>query len=351
MIFSKRLFLAPLLAIATLISHPAAAQDWITRAACAIKSPRIDPEVINPEWLAREEIAVENGTGRLWRVTSKDGAVSHLWGTFHSNDPLIVDLPDELRSVIDHARVIAPELTWDFKTRADFEAAVRPAWFWNSEVTSHEPEFLDPRVKEWVRARLKSLGHEEYALKFITLPALWSVLALGPCTDFSSWTVPIQDTWIELLGMDSGAEIIGLEQYDRTILDLAKYNHRRTVVASVKVWAAYLNPENFSARRSTEFHLYLSGRIGALMALERELLGDVYGQIEADRLLRDTDTYFLEERNRGFVENAVPLLEQGNALIAVGCFHLPGPTGLVRMLRDRGYEVERVPVIGEIGGN
>jgi hypothetical protein len=39
---------------------------------------------------------------------------------------------------------------------------------------------------------------------------------------------------------------------------------------------------------------------------------------------------------------ATPMLEKGNAFIAVGALHLPGETGLVSLLRERGYTVSPV---------
>jgi uncharacterized protein YbaP (TraB family) len=36
------------------------------------------------------------------------------------------------------------------------------------------------------------------------------------------------------------------------------------------------------------------------------------------------------------------MLEKGNAFIAVGALHLPGETGLVSLLRERGYTVSPV---------
>jgi uncharacterized protein YbaP (TraB family) len=39
---------------------------------------------------------------------------------------------------------------------------------------------------------------------------------------------------------------------------------------------------------------------------------------------------------------AEPLLQDGSAFIAVGALHLVGPTGLVALLRERGYTVTAV---------
>ena len=53
--------------------------------------------------------AIPNPVGRLWRITASSGAVSHLWGTYHTPHPLLLDLPDTFRRVLAEARVVALE--------------------------------------------------------------------------------------------------------------------------------------------------------------------------------------------------------------------------------------------------
>ena len=50
----------------------------------------------------------------------------------------------------------------------------------------------------------------------------------------------------------------------------------------------------------------------------------------------------IEKRNRTMHERAMPLIDGGNAFIAVGALHLPGNTGLVELLRQSGYRVTPV---------
>ena len=44
-------------------------------------------------------------------------------------------------------------------------------------------------------------------------------------------------------------------------------------------------------------------------------------------------------RNKTMAESAEPILAKGNAFIAVGALHLPGPDGLIELLRKAGYTV------------
>jgi uncharacterized protein YbaP (TraB family) len=51
------------------------------------------------------------------------------------------------------------------------------------------------------------------------------------------------------------------------------------------------------------------------------------------------DEALITSRNRTMAEHAGPILARGNAFIAVGALHLPGPAGLVELFRKAGYTV------------
>jgi uncharacterized protein YbaP (TraB family) len=89
----------------------------------------------------------------------------------------------------------------------------------------------------------------------------------------------------------------------------------------------------------TMISLYLRGEIGMIWPLFRAVLPD-----EAD----DPAGYaafeeaMVTSRNKVMATNAAPILAGGNVFIAVGALHLPGPEGLVELLRKAGYTVTAV---------
>ena len=42
------------------------------------------------------------------------------------------------------------------------------------------------------------------------------------------------------------------------------------------------------------------------------------------------------------IDAALPLIDGGGAFIAIGALHLPGETGMIELLKQRGYTVTRV---------
>jgi uncharacterized protein YbaP (TraB family) len=88
----------------------------------------------------------------------------------------------------------------------------------------------------------------------------------------------------------------------------------------------------------TLVRLYLAQDTGMLLAWSRNMTLQ-YGT-EATWL--SFKSLLIDTRNNRMAERAVPFIDEGNAFIAVGALHLPGETGLVQLLRDRGYKVTAV---------
>ena len=84
--------------------------------------------------------------------------------------------------------------------------------------------------------------------------------------------------------------------------------------------------------------LYLEGDIAMLLPLVRAYAPQTYdgkGHAEFQELL-------IAGRNRIMAGRAADHLEKGNAFMAVGALHLPGETGLIALLRQRGFTLEPV---------
>jgi hypothetical protein len=62
-------------------------------------------------------------------------------------------------------------------------------------------------------------------------------------------------------------------------------------------------------------------------------------QPDDERLYNEVMDRLLAQRNRRMAERMAPMLRQGGAFIAVGAAHLPGETGLLRLIEKAGYRV------------
>ena len=60
----------------------------------------------------------------------------------------------------------------------------------------------------------------------------------------------------------------------------------------------------------------------------------------------ESDPVFFEKlllnRNADWITKLPAIMSEGSSFIAVGCLHLVGEYGLIKMLRDKGYVVEAI---------
>ncbi len=335
------------------LAGPVTAQGWFTKEACFVEDPVFFPEVFSPasyEQIQQTAKTIPNGDGKLWRITSANGQVSHLWGTLHSNDPMILALPERVEDAIQNARVIAIERDLTFPDRRTVKAS-NSEWEWRYHITG-APDFdsleLPTDLRNWIYARFVSLGWGVGDVNLLRLSVIAEMLLDDPCNDFSSWVHPIQDDRIQMLGDISGASILGLEHLNDFRHGLENGQSLKLNEALIAVYGAYLKPVENNKSRSTFYALYFQGRLGEMMAWDEAYISDLFPDGQGAEWLSLTDDYLLTERNRNFLQTGLDDLRTGGVFMAVGAFHLPGANGLVEMLRDADFTVERIVLPGEI---
>jgi uncharacterized protein len=338
-----------------LAAWPAAAQEWFTRDACSVAEARLDPRAYPVELRARARAAadrVANGTGRLWEIRSPEGRVSHLWGTYHSADPLILDLPAAFRKVLEDARVVLVEGDPLPGDRAEATEAFDVTWMWKDGTAVAPPSAelppVPPEVEGWIAARMAAIGWDADYLPMLTDAGILALILSDPCEDFLLGVLPIQDTYIAQLAYLSGAEIVGLEPGSTFGRDLTAPERALDARSAVILYGGALGPDSAApGLRATLFTLYREGRLAEHGAWFEAVLAEAAGAPMSELLTEATDRYLLTERNHRFVATASPEILDGGAVIAVGAGHLPGETGLVTLLRAEGFAVTRVLLPGE----
>jgi uncharacterized protein YbaP (TraB family) len=85
--------------------------------------------------------------------------------------------------------------------------------------------------------------------------------------------------------------------------------------------------------------MYAKRQIGAAMPFQLALAAQTGTSPSAFDGFKKT---LLIDRNAKMRNAALPILDKGSAFIAVGALHLPGPTGLVALLRESGFTVTAV---------
>ncbi len=329
-------------------------QEWITPEVCRVDHPAVHEDVLEPpglEALRAEAAKRANPVGRLWAITTADGATSHLWGTMHSSDRPILDLPEILVETIQSARLVAVEIDYVFPDRASLLASFEFEGWFREGPTLGAPFSLvpdaDPRIETWIRARTEDLGYGPDAPDFLTFGGLAELILADPCEDFSAGVLPTQDSYIQTLAHIAGVPILGLEAPGDMVEYLSEPDHEHIGRALVSVYGAYFEPVPDNRQRSTSLALYLRGETALLDAWDAAFLRTRLGD-DAAHWIGLANGYLVDYRNDLFLDAARAEIAQGGVLIAVGAAHLPGDMGLIELLRAEGHTVTRVPVAGEV---
>lgn len=334
------------------LSKPAAAQDWFTREACSTGEIRVWREVLSVAEEARySAIAgeVPNSLGRFWKITAPGGQISWLWGTYHVSERRLLALPQELREVLETADVVALEFNPQPGTRADIRRANDQAWmFILPGAAPDDRTDFPPQILDHMALRLETFGWDPGYMSMMTDAGLFSLLLSDPCSDFTPF-MPAQDYFIAQTGWLAGARIAGLQEPWELGAELTVPERAAAARAALLLYGLYLGPDSaLAGLRETGFALYLEGRIGVMDAWSDGWAEQVLGAARGREVVDLAESYLLVERNAIWMEKIRSLAGQGNAVIAVGASHLPGDLGLVSMIRDAGYQVERVVLPGEM---
>ena len=300
--------------------------------------PRIENE--RPGTLA--EMAAQsavNGDARLWRVVSADGAESHLYGTMHVTDPAIVALGPEAQAAYDAASTVVIETT-DLLDPAGFSAKImaRPELMFfldGRDLT----DLLDAEGERAVREALESRGMTLEAMKGFKPWVLATQLSLPAC--MAAADKDILDLDLARRAQTAGLEVRGLEtavEQMEAMASLPLDFHVDTLVETARLGA------EMDDVFATMGLIYAEGRIGEIwpfLTVAGEMLSaDITGADTAG--LADFQEIMVRRRNHNMARRVAPMLEEGNAFVAVGALHLPGEEGLVELLREDGFTVERV---------
>jgi uncharacterized protein YbaP (TraB family) len=149
--------------------------------------------------------------------------------------------------------------------------------------------------------------------------------------------LPTLDDVVEQTAKDRGIARVGLETIEeqfRAMSDMSMDAQIANLKMSIELY------HRIDDSMETLNQLYLSRRIAEMFPLLEELLKDYPEQ--AKLAFSEFQLELIDKRNRRMHERALPVIEKGNAFIAVGALHLPGDVGLVELLAKAGYRLTPV---------
>jgi hypothetical protein len=296
----------------------------------------------DPEKLAAaraDAAAVPNGSGLLWKVEKPGVSPSFLFGTMHVTDPRVTEMPEAARAAFDQAGTVVIE-TIEILDPAKAQAALltRPELTMFTDGTTLT-SLLNEEETEIISAELSRRG---IPIALVSRMKPWMIAGLValPACEMARKAEGVEflDIKIATTARDQGKQLLGLESIGEqmeAMADLPIEFHIRGLIETIKL--SDLMPDIMA----TMTDLYLEGEIAQIMPVvlaagPEELEDDASGYAAfEERIVR--------MRNHVMAGRAAPILDAGNAFVAVGALHLPGKEGLVALLQDAGYTVTAIP--------
>ena len=261
--------------------------------------------------------------GLLWKIERSGQAASYVFGTIHSEDPRVLNLPKPVQSTFDGASTFVMEALLT-------ERAM--------QVMSNAMLFQDGRgLKDVVSPN--TYGKAVTALTDYGLPEA-AVQLMQPWALAITLSTPKPKTGLVLdlalmqQAQAAGKKTAGLETFEEQLGIFTKLSM----------------PEQVSMLEDTLKHLgivqkvleqihqaYLARDLAKLerLSAEQQALGD---QAMGKKLMHQ----LIDQRNARMVTRMEPFLKRGQAFIAIGALHLPGEVGVLNLLAKQGYRVSVV---------
>ncbi len=262
--------------------------------------------------------------GVLWQISNDASEPSYVFGTFHSDDDAILDLPEKVRKALYFSSVLVLEMSMNPESvgvmqqaatlpdERSLKSLIDDNLIYSEVVSSMalrgSPRALTNRMKPW--AIYMSLNAPEKK------------------------TGMFQDLLLQVMASVQNKPVVSLEKAHEQV---AVYDGL-TVSEQVELLETLLVDINDKDR-------------------EYELIKQHYLERNLDKLAEAASTdnllvtrplrhkvqrRLVDDRNITMTSRMLPYLERGDAFIAVGALHLPGEKGVLRRLSDNGYNVKPV---------
>ena len=289
---------------------------------------RLDPVVLLAVVLLFFLVAItladtDRSHGLLWELSKTGQQPAYLFGTIHSEDPAVVELPATVKQAFDASNSVVLEMLMDTDTMRYSSAAMLML-----DGRSLSDMIGMPLYKK-VSAAIASRGIPELVLNRMK-PWAAAVTLSTPALE----TGQILDLVLYQDALQQDKAVYGLETV-REQLDLFDSMSESDQVTLLRD-AVDKFPE-LDALHAELLEVYKQRDLEGLLAINETSM-----QAEDQRLAKEFQRRVIDDRNHRMAERMQQYLRQGKAFVAVGALHLPGEQGLLNLLEQQGYTVTRV---------
>ena len=271
---------------------------------------------------AAQPTATDDTRGLLWKIEGQNRKPSYLFGTIHVADPRVTNLPPPVRAAFDAAERLFVEVVPDVESMAQLTQSMR---FRNGRTLT---QTIGAKMYADVQT---ALAQRRIPVADIDALKPWAITVMLLTPDLSGG-LPL-DLALQVRAAERGIAVEGLETMDEQIAvfdDLPLDDQRELLGVTLR------DRDKVAGQIEALTQAYLARDLDKLQALAEA------DEIENPTLHATVMRRLLTDRNRRMVERMQSRLRRGNAFVAVGAAHLPGPQGLIKLLEREGYRLSAV---------
>lgn len=278
--------------------------------------------------------------GNHWRAT-RDDRTLHLIGTMHLSDPRLDAPLAGLRETIEQADLLLLEMTDEDEAALQQRLTADPSLLILPDTTL--PELLSE--EDWLRMSeaLTARGMPPFMASRFQPWYVSVLLAVPPCASTPDLAVGGMDARLEEIARDAGVPRGALEHVD-TIFSAFADQSRETQIDMMlsSLVDASVSEDLFATLLASYFDEKPAEgwAVSAILAeryspIDPSAAADVFATLEQELLI---------DRNRAWIPVLLDAVAQHRTVVAAfGAAHLPGDTGVLALLEDEGFTLERLP--------
>lgn len=258
--------------------------------------------------------------GLLWRI-ERNGRISYLFGTMHTDDPRVLHLPPPVADAFKQAHTFVMEA---LPSADGLIESARAMALPQSQILEHVIG-----ADLYRRARVALIAHGQ-PITDLQHEKPWAVMMVLSYPVYHG--LPL-DYALLMQATRAGKHVAGLETTQEQLaifdsLSLADQTHLLALTLDqAPQWQTQLDLLT---------RAYLARDLGALQTAEQQ------GAPQNDRVYGAFMQQLTHVRNLRMADRMVPYLKQGSAFIAIGALHLGGNDGVLHLLAQRGWRIESV---------
>ncbi|KAG1702827.1 hypothetical protein GQR58_004316 [Nymphon striatum] len=282
-----------------------------------------------------EASEIENSESIFWKVEKSGQKTSWLFGTMHMADPEISTLKENVKEAILASDALVIE-SIDALDPIAAQKAMGELAHLTLLTEGTLSDLVEDNLEDELAAAVNARGIPMPLADRMQPWLIATTISLPICEIQRKQTgEKVLDAELADFARNSGKEVKGLESIAEQLTALASLPQDYHVSALEETLAA---GDIAVDMIETLKQSYLAGKMGVVFPLMKEIMpksGQGEGALKLQEIL-------IDKRNVTMAERAEPILQAGSTFVAVGALHLPGETGLVKLLRAKGYSVTAI---------